>query len=138
MPLFFVFNLTAVERLPDRGPVRSELPQRHVTTRTEPANLNAAVAYKINGLQIAGSFVYCFNQFAMWNGKEKGYTGRYDLGIGLDYTFNAFPLDIGEGYLFNNSGARPGGRDQLREELNANNVSAGLPSSTRKLVLTLF
>jgi hypothetical protein len=94
-----------------------------------PANLNAGIAYRINGLQLAASFIYFFNQFALWNGKEEGYTGGYDLGFGLDYTFKDFPLNIGAGYLFNNSGARPSGRDQMWEELNAHNVSAGLSYS---------
>ncbi len=94
-----------------------------------PANLNAGVAYKIEGLQISGSFIYYFNQFSYWNGKEKGYIGGYDAGLGLDYTFKSFPLNIGAGYLYSNSGARPSGRDQMWEELNSHSVSAGLSYS---------
>jgi len=38
-------------------------------------------------------------------------------------------LNISRGYLYNNSGARPGGRDKIWEELNVFNVSAGLSNS---------
>jgi len=94
-----------------------------------PANLNAGIAYKIEGVQISGSFIYFFNQFALWNGKEKGYIGGYDVGLGLDYTLKAIPLNIGAGYLYANSGARPSGRDQMWEELNYHDVGIGLSYS---------
>jgi hypothetical protein len=91
-----------------------------------PAIFNAGLSYRIEGVQISCSFIYYFNQFAQMKGKEKGYTGGIDTGIGIDYTFRKVPLNIGAGYLYNESGARPSARSQMSEELDSHNVGFGI------------
>ncbi len=90
-----------------------------------PANIAAGISYKIEGLQIAATFAYFFNQFAQLKGVEKGYTGGWDAGLGLDYTIKGTPLNIGIGYLYGFSGVRPTSQSQLNEDLNTHSGSIG-------------
>lgn len=90
-----------------------------------PGLLSVGAAYQISGVQISASYIYYFNQFAQLKQKEKGYTGGYDVGLGLDYTFKQVPLNIGIGYLWSFEGARPSIQDQLNEELDMHNWSIG-------------
>jgi hypothetical protein len=103
-----------------------------------PGLLSVGAAYLVEGLQISASFIYYFNQFAQLKQKEKGYTGGYDTGLGLDYTFKKVPLNIGIGYLWGFEGARPSIQDQLNEELDSHNWSIGFSWTFNKIVtLTL-
>jgi hypothetical protein len=99
-----------------------------------PAILAAGASYVVEGLQISASFIYFFNQFAQLKQKEKGYTGGYDVGLGLDYTFKQVPLNIGIGYLWSFWGSRPSIQDQLNEELDMHNWSIGFSWTFNKIV----
>ncbi len=90
-----------------------------------PGNLGAGAAYKIASMRISASFTYSFNQYAQMKGREKGYTGGIDAGIGFDYTIEPIMLNIGTGYLYSNTGARPTAQSQLDDGLNSHSVSLG-------------
>ncbi len=103
-----------------------------------PAAILVGIAYRAGGLQISPSFAYEFNQFAQWKGRERGYTGGYDAGLGLDYTFKGTPVNIGIGYLWAFQGARPSSQDQLHEELNSHSASLGFTFAlSEKVKLTI-
>ena len=99
-----------------------------------PGLLSVGFAYRVEGLQISPAFIYYFNQFAQLKQKEKGYTGGYDVGLGLDYTFKQVPLNIGIGYVWSFEGARPSIQDQLNEELDMHNWSIGFSWTFNKIV----
>ncbi|MBN2159265.1 MAG: hypothetical protein JW807_07705 [Spirochaetes bacterium] len=102
------------------------------------ASLAFGLAYVWEGLQISPSFIYHFNQFAQWKQKEKNYTGGYDVGIGLDYTFKNVPLNIGVGYLYAFTGCRPSAQSQMGEDLNASHLGFGFSVNiTENIKLTL-
>jgi long-chain fatty acid transport protein len=107
------------------GLVNSGYMNQGKTHMQMPALMAVGAAYQISGFQISASYIYYFNQFAQMKQREKGYTGGYDVGIGLDYTFKQIPLNIGIGYLWAFEGARPSIQDQLNEELDQHNWSIG-------------
>ncbi|MBN2159266.1 MAG: hypothetical protein JW807_07710 [Spirochaetes bacterium] len=103
-----------------------------------PANLDFGVSYRVAGLQISCAFAYYFNQYAQMNGIEESYTGGYDIGIGLDYTFRDVPVNIGCGYTFAEEGARPSAQSQLDESINSHNIGCGISYTfNRTLTLTI-
>lgn len=89
-----------------------------------PGQVSFGLAYRVAGLQISPSFAYQFNQFCQWKGVEKSFAGGWDAGLGLDYTFKNAPFNIGIGYLYSYTGARPSGQNQLTEELKR--ISGGI------------
>jgi hypothetical protein len=107
------------------GLVNSGYMNQGKTHMQMPALMAVGAAYQISGFQISASYIYYFNQFAQMKQREKGYTGGYDVGMGLDYTFKQIPLNIGIGYLWAFEGARPSIQDQLNEELDQHNWSIG-------------
>jgi hypothetical protein len=90
-----------------------------------PAVAAFGASYATAGVRTSLSFAYFFNQFAHMRGREKHYTGGVDAGIGLDYTFDRVPLDVGTGFLWRSSGAGPGARSQLDDALDSFSVSIG-------------
>ncbi len=90
-----------------------------------PAGLGAGVAYTRSGLRVSTSFTYYFNQYAQMKGRERGYTGGIDAGVGFDYTIVPLLLNIGTGYLFSYTGARPSAQSQLDDGLDSHSVSLG-------------
>jgi len=71
-------------------------------------------------------------------GREKNYTGGYDVGAGIDYTIKGTPLNIGVGYMWAVTGARPSALDQINDDLNYHFVGCGVSLSfIEKLKLTL-
>ena len=101
-------------------------------------NLGIGAAYLIQGFQIAANYVYIFNQFTQMNGRERNYIGGYNIGAGIDYTFKAVPINIGCGYLWTATGARPSALDQIHDDINFHAVGCGVSYLfTEKMKLTL-
>lgn len=106
--------------------------------RQLPMNLNLGVSYRVSGFQLSSSFSYYLCSIAQWNGKEKSYTDGYEIGAGLDYTFESMPLNIGCGYVYTYGGARPSGQSQIAELPNGHTFGAGLSYTFVKKVKATF
>jgi opacity protein-like surface antigen len=91
-----------------------------------PGTLGVGASYKIMGAQIAAHYTYYFNQFAQMRGREKNFTGGYDVGGGIDYTITAVPINIGAGYQWSATGARPSALSQFNDDVNYHTVGAGI------------
>lgn len=90
-----------------------------------PASVGMGVSYRFAGARVSASFAYSFNQFAQMKGRERGYAGGIDAGIGFDYTIEPILLNIGAGYLYSTTGARPSARSQRDDGLDSHSASLG-------------
>lgn len=120
------------------GLVDSSLRDGGAAHRQLPMNFNLGVAYRVKGFQLSSSFSYYLCRIAQWNGKEKSYYDGYEIGFGLDYTFNTMPFNIGFGYIYTNGGARPSGQSQIAELPNGHTFGVGLSYTFANTVKATF